>query len=163
MTTSEPSPLDRVEIALAAIAESNAASTARLDRIEQLTESSTARLDRIERLTESSTARLDHIEQLTESNARAIAAHTDELRASVETYREQLTSSLDTHRAEFRGSIADVVDMIAENARSSAENSAQIQVLIGESRENSKQHQSFLERFDRILGEIRALWQRVLG
>lgn len=131
-----------------------------------MTTSEPSRLDRIERILENVaeqqqlfSVRLEETRQLVtataaiaDSNARAIAAHSEELRTSIT-----------AHREEFRGSIADVVDMIAENARSSAENSAQVQVLIGESRENSKQHQSFLERFDRILGEIRALWQRVLG
>ena len=55
MTTSSPSPLDRVEMALAAIAESQAASNIRLDRIERLIE----------------------------SNARAIAAHGEEVRTSL--------------------------------------------------------------------------------
>jgi len=55
MTTSSPSPLDRVEMALAAIAESQAASNIRLDRIERLIE----------------------------SNAKAIAAHGEEARTSL--------------------------------------------------------------------------------
>ena len=97
MTTSSPSPLDRVEMALAAIAESQAASAARLNRIEQSTENSTARLDRIE--------------QLTESNARAIAAHGEELRTSLAAHREELRTSLTAHQEELRTSIADVVSM----------------------------------------------------
>ena len=146
MTTSSLSPLDRVKMALAAIAESQAASNIRLDRIERLIE----------------------------SNARAIAAHSEELR-----------TSLASHREELRANIADVVSMIegvavqrqAEQAAGDRENSTQIEVLLGESRENIRQHQAFREegavfrgelaafreRFDRMLGEIRAIWQRLAG
>ena len=139
MTTSNPSPLDRVEMALAAIAESQAASNVRLDRIEQLTE----------------------------SNARAIAAHGEELR-----------TSLATHREELRASIADVVNMVGgvavqrqqEQAAGDRENSTQIEVLLGESRENIRQHQVFIEegvvfrdRLDRMFAEIRTIWQRLVG
>jgi catalase (peroxidase I) len=139
MTTSNPSPLDRVEMALAAIAESQAASNVRLDRIEQLTE----------------------------SNARAIAAHGEELR-----------TSLAAHREELRASIADVVNMVGgvavqrqqEQAAGDRENSTQIEVLLGESRENIRQHQVFIEegvvfrdRLDRMFAEIRTIWQRLVG
>jgi catalase (peroxidase I) len=126
-------------MALAAIAESQAASNVRLDRIEQLTE----------------------------SNARAIAAHGEELR-----------TSLAAHREELRASIADVVNMVGgvavqrqqEQAAGDRENSTQIEVLLGESRENIRQHQVFIEegvvfrdRLDRMFAEIRTIWQRLVG
>jgi len=157
MTTSEPSRLDRIEMLLGNLAERQ--------EISQL--ESTARFERIEQLNEN-TARL------IESNARAIAAHSEELR-----------TSLASHREELRANIADVVSMIegvavqrqAEQAAGDRENSTQIEVLLGESRENIRQHQAFREegavfrgelaafreRFDRMLGEIRAIWQRLAG
>ena len=155
MTTSEPSRLDRIEMLLGTLAERQ--------EISQL--ESTARFERIEQLNEN-TARL------IESNARAIAAHGEETR-----------TSLAAHREELRASIADVVDMVgnvavqrqAEQAAGDRENSTQIEVLLGESRENIKQHQAFREegvvfreegvvfrdRLDRMFAEIRAIWQRL--
>ena len=157
MTTSEPSRLDRIEMLLGTLAERQ--------EISQL--ESTARFERIERLNEN-TARL------IESNARAIAAHGEETRTSLAAHREAL-----------RASIADVVNMVggvavqrqAEQAAGDRENSTQIEVLLGESRENIRQHETFRqesavfreelavfrERFDRVLGEIRAIWQRLAG
>jgi ABC-type transporter Mla subunit MlaD len=142
-------------MALAAIAESQAASAARLNRIEQSTENSTARLDRIE--------------QLTESNARAIAAHGEELRTSLAAHREELRTSLTAHQEELRTSIADVVSMVGtvavqrqtEQAAIDRENDTRIEVLLGESRENIKQHEAFREGFDRVLLEIQKIWQRL--
>lgn len=40
------------------------------------------------------------------------------------------------------------------------DNSQRIQVLIGESRENIREHRAFRERFDRMLNEIQRIWQR---
>lgn len=41
------------------------------------------------------------------------------------------------------------------------DNSQRIQVLIGESRENIREHRAFRERFDRTLDEIQRIWQRL--
>ena len=82
--------LDRIEGILAEIAESQRRSESRITRIERLADTLSLMAESNARAIathgeelRASEVRLDRIEQLTESNARAIAAHGEELRTSI--------------------------------------------------------------------------------
>lgn len=104
------------------------------------------RLSRVERILERLAERQDRFQdqlefgyRLSLSNARAIQA---------------LGSTVEDDRAEH-----DQVD--SELRVDVNDNSQRIQVLIGESRENIREHRAFRERFDRMLDEIQRIWQRL--
>lgn len=137
-----------------------------------MTTSEPSRLDRIERILENVAeqqqlfqSQIEQTLQIADSNARAIQAHGEELR-----------TSLAAHREELRTNITDIVSMVStaaiqrqtEQAAIDRENDTRVEVLLGESQQNLREHQAFREenarfqtRFDRMLAEIQQIWQRI--
>jgi chromosome segregation ATPase len=124
------------------------------------------RLDRIEALLErmaeeqasyqqQSRVELSEVRSLVSSNARAAEANSNaiaELRASL---------------TETRAGIDDAVEMITAISRESAEErqelSQQIQVLVDESRQNTREHEDFRSFVRGLQMEVRRIWERITG
>jgi hypothetical protein len=163
--------LDRIEALLATVAESNAASTQRLDRIE---------------------AGLDRTEKIVESNARAIEAWSSRIEEGIAEAEEVSSSIAANTNRRMEEAITDTVQMIADlgrqqqesTARSeqlNAEHSQRFEVFLQDARAdrkrfdeslaradrdralNESEHRAFRETFQTLLAEISRLWQRVAG
>jgi hypothetical protein len=177
--------LDRIEALLATVAESNAASTQRLDRIE---------------------AGPDRTEKIVESNARAIEAWGGRIEEGIAEAEEVSSAMAANTNRRMEDAIADTVQMIADMGRQQQETDQRFEVFLAEARAdrqrseqlnaehsqrfetflqdaradrqridealaradrdralNESEHRAFRETFQTLLAEIARLWQRVAG
>lgn len=95
-----------------------------------------------------SEARLDRIEAAIEANTAAIAANTAAL------------AETDRRIRELAGILTIAVRRIEADQE---ETNRQIQSLIDNQQANSREHTAFVQSFQAILAEIRALWGRLAG
>ena len=166
--------LDRIEALLATVAESNAASATRMDRLE-------ANLARTEQVAARTEANLARTEKIVESNARAIEAWGSRIE-EVQVETEEATSST---RANLAVRIEDNahnqgIDRVRFDALHE-EHTQRFNNLLEEARAdrqridealaradrdralNESEHRAFRETFQTMLAEIARLWQRVAG
>jgi hypothetical protein len=145
--------LDRIEALLATVAESNAASTQRLDRIE---------------------AGLDRTEKIVESNARAIEAWSSRIEDGIAEAEEVSSSMAANTNRRMEEAITDTVQMIANLGQQQQETDQRFEVFLAEARAdraemraareaNSTEHRAFTQNIQVLLAEIARLWQRVAG
>ena len=159
--------LDRIEALLATVAESNAASTARMDRLEANLARTEASLSRTEQVAARTEANLARTEKIVESNARAIEAWGARIE-EVQIETEEATSSTS----------ADLAVRIEDNAHNQGidrvrfdalheEHTLRFNNLLEEARadrvRNETEHRAFRETIQTMLAEIARLWQRVAG
>jgi len=166
--------LDRIEALLATVAESNAASTQRLDRIEAGLEATQAGLSRTERIVE--------------SNARAIEAWSSRIEDGMAEAEEISSAMAANTNRRMEEAITDTVQMIANLGQQQQETDQRFNNLLEEARAdrqearadrqridealakadrdralNESEHRAFRETFQTLLAEIARLWQRVAG
>jgi len=159
--------LDRIEALLATVAESNAASTQRLDRIE---------------------VGLDRTEKIVESNARAIEAWSSRIEDGMAEAEEISSAMAANTNRRMEEAITDTVQMIANLGQQQQETDQRFNNLLEEARAdrqearadrqridealakadrdralNESEHRAFRETFQTLLAEIARLWQRVAG
>jgi chromosome segregation ATPase len=152
--------LDRIEALLATVAESNAASTQRLDRIE---------------------VGLDRTEKIVESNARAIEAWSSRLEDGMAEAEEISSAMAANTNRRMEEAITDTVQMIANLGQQQQETDQRFNNLLEEARAdrqridevlakadrdralNESEHRAFRETFQTLLAEVARLWQRVAG
>lgn len=159
--------LDRIEAILATVAESNAASAVRLDRIEASNTASTQRLDRIEALQ-------DRTMQIVESNARAIEAWGDRIEEGMAEAEEVTSSMVASSSLRLEEAIAATVQLVANLGQQQQETDQRFNTLLAEARAdraemraareaNTTEHRAFTQNIQVLLAEIARLWQRVAG
>ncbi len=156
--------LDRIEALLATVAESNAASTQRLDRIE---------------------AGLDRTQQITDSNARAIEAWSSRIEEGIAEAAAVSTSMAANTNRRMEEAITDTVQMISDLSRQQQETDQRFEFWLQDSRAdrqraeqrdrewqerfdqamqaNATEHRAFTQNIQVLLAEIARLWQRVAG
>jgi chromosome segregation ATPase len=159
--------LDRIEALLATVAESNAASTQRLDRIE---------------------VGLDRTEKIVESNARAIEAWSSRIEDGMAEAEEISSAMAANTNRRMEEAITDTVRMMANLGQQQQETDQRFNNLLEEARAdrqearadrqridealakadrdralNESEHRAFRETFQTLLAEIARLWQRVAG
>jgi hypothetical protein len=105
----------------------------------------TNRLDRIEAI-------LEQTVSIQQSNSRAISA----LSNQIAEMGQKLEASLENFTTTVNEALA------AQDQRQT-ETSRQIQALIDNQQVNQREHTAFVQSFQAILAEIRALWERLAG
>lgn len=152
--------LGRIEQLLAQVAESNAASTERLDRIE-------AGLDRTERITESNARaieawgeRITEGDQRTQTQLEASIADTVAMIADMGQQQQEATQRAEQHKAEADQRFE---VFLAEARADRAEMRAAREQWQLEAQANATEHRAFTQNIQVLLAEIARLWQRVAG
>jgi len=113
--------LDRIEALLATVAESNAASTQRLDRIE---------------------AGLDRTQQITDSNARAIEAWSSRIEEGIAEAAAVSTFMAANTNRRMEEAITDTVQMISDLSRQQQETDQRFEFWLQDSRADRQRGQS---------------------
>ncbi|ESA37155.1 hypothetical protein N836_00310 [Leptolyngbya sp. Heron Island J] len=111
----------------------------------------TDRLDRIEVMLEQLVMAQTRTQQQLDSTNRAVAALGEQVTG--------MSSRLDQSFENFTGAINEGFAVQDERQRTTQQ---QIEVLIGESQQNIRQHRDFMQRFDAITETLQSLLTQVL-